>query len=321
MKKIIAIILAVFIVATCLCSCATNTDDGKKEIVTTIYPVYDWVRNIIGEDNENVKVTLLNETGVDLHSYQASAKDMVTISNCDMFIYIGGESESWIEDALKSSKNENRIAISLLDVLGDKAKEEEVKEGMQQHEEEEEEDEDEIEYDEHVWLSLKNAKIFANELKDQISKLDSDNKAKYEQNASKYIEQLNSIDANYAETLSGYKDKCVIVCDRMPFRYLFDDYDIDYYAAFVGCSAETEASFETIKFLADKLKESETKAVLKIEGSSDKIAKTVIDTSKKTDVKILTLNSIQNISKKDLKDGVQYIDIMIDNLYILKQVF
>lgn len=319
-KKIIAILLVVCMLTLALCSCTQNNKTGKYKVVTTIYPVYDWLKNIVGDNNDNVEVTLLNETGVDLHSYQGTASDIVKISNSDLLVYTGGESEGWVEDAVETTKNENRIVISLLDVLGDSAIEEELKEGMQESEHHHH-DEEEHELDEHVWLSLKNASKFVKVLSEKICLIDAENKSLYETNTNAYLEKINALDKQFTDYLKTVENKVLVIGDRMPFIYLFTDYDIDYFAAFSGCSAETEASFETILFLSKKLVENNSKAIFKIEGSTDKVVKTIIETSKLSNVKILTLNSMQNVTLTDVKNKVSYLDMMENNLNVLKQAF
>lgn len=313
MKKI-ALMLATLmtLVALCACNAGKSGNDGIK-IVTTIFPEYDWVRNITGSD-ENI--TLLLDNGVDLHSYQPTAADMLEISNCDLFVYVGGESDGWVDDALKSASNKNMKVVNLMDVLGDDAYEEELKEGMQ-GEEEEEEGEEEAEYDEHVWLSLKNAKVFVRKIADELKALDPKNADTYEKNASDYISKLDDLDSRYEEAASGASMKTLLFGDRFPFRYMTEDYGLDYYAAFIGCSAETEASFETIAFLSEKTDELGLKYVFTIDNSDQKLAKTIIDNTETKDAGILVLNSMQSTDKAAIDGGASYLRIMEDNLDVL----
>ena len=321
MKKYTMIFIVVIITAGALiaCSRAKTADvsggDGIQ-IVTTIFPEYDWVMNILGDNPAGAQVTLLLDKGVDIHSYQPTAEDMLKISSCDMFIYVGGESDEWVEDALKGAVNKDMRVINLLDVLGDYVKEEEVVEGMQAEEEEEEE---KVGKDEHVWLSLRNAVILTEKISDELQKLDAKNAAVYEVNTKNYVEKLNTLDKEYNDAVATASVKTLLFGDRFPFRYLTDDYGLSYYAAFAGCSAETEASFETITFLAGKADELKIPAIMTIEGSDGKIAKTIIENTADKDRKILTMDSMQSITAKDVEEGTNYLSVMESNLEVLKE--
>ena len=259
MKKIIALLLALLMAVGMLAGCAkqndddTNTTTDELRIVTTIFPEYDWVKEILGDKADHADITMLLDNGVDLHSYQPTADDIVKISDCDLFLYVGGESEGWVEDALKNSANKDRKVINLLDVLGDSVKSEEVVEGMQEEEHEHEEGEEhedgevhehEEEADEHVWLSLKNAEVLVGAISNALQELDVENKDIYAANADAYMKKLAALDAEYQTAVDNATCKTVLFGDRFPFRYLVDDYGLSYYAAFAGCSAETEASLE-----------------------------------------------------------------------------
>lgn len=331
MKKYISILLVTIMIILGVSACgqknSANTttevkksDDSKIKVVTTIFPEYDWVKSIVGEDNSNVELTMLLDNGVDLHSYQPTAADIMKNSDGDLFIYVGGESDSWVDGALKEAVNKNMKVINLLDVLGNTVKEEEVKEGMEAEEEEEgEESEEEPEYDEHVWLSLKNAKVLCKAIADNLSEIDPENKDVYIQNEKDYAAKLDALDQEYQTTVDASTQKTLLFGDRFPFRYLVDDYGLDYYAAFVGCSAETEASFETIKFLSEKVDELGLKNVMTIEKSDQKIAKTIIENTKDKDQNILTLDSMQSTTFDDVKNGTTYLSVMEKNLEILKE--
>lgn len=315
MKKLLSGILAGFLLLSgCGQSVSTRTDDALS-IVVTIFPEYDWVKAILKDNPAGATVTILTENGADLHSYQPTAKDMVTIADCDVFVYVGGESDKWVADALKGSTNPDQTAVSLLEVLGEAAKEEEAVEGM----ETEAEESDEIEYDEHVWLSLRNAHVLVEALCTAISAKDPDHQEVYRANTDAYLKELDDLDRQYQETVSEASYDTLIFGDRFPFRYLVDDYGLKYYAAFAGCSAETEASFETILFLAGKLDELKLTHILKIEGSDGKIAATILENTKPGGQDILTLNSMQGITSGDIKNGTSYLKIMKDNLDVLKQ--
>ena len=322
MKKTIAILLAVILSAGCLAACSFGknpADDGKFQIVTTIFPEYDWVKAVLGENPGDAEVTMLLDTGVDLHSYQPTADDILKISTCDLFIYVGGESDAWVSRALSEATNKKMVVINLLEVLGDAAKEEETVEGMQEEEHDEDHDEDEKEYDEHVWLSLRKAEVFVKSIADAVGKIDPDHADAYRANAEAYVAKLQALDARYQETVSAANVKTLLFADRFPFRYLTDDYGLTYYAAFSGCSAECEASFETITFLANKIDELSLPAVLTLEGTDHRIAETVIQNTKSKNLPILSLDSLQSVTAKDVRDGASYLSIMEKNLSVLKE--
>ena len=321
MKRYIVIILAmmaVFCLAACGGTSELNKEDGKIKIVTTIFPEYDWVKTVMGDKAEGADITLLLDNGVDLHSYQPTAEDILKISTCDMFIYVGGESDEWVEDALATAQNKDICVINLMEVLGENVKEEETVEGMQEEKEHDHEDGDK-EYDEHVWLSLKNAGTLVEAIADGLTKVDQSNAQTYKANADSYISELKQLDEEYAETVDKAPVKTVLFGDRFPFRYMADDYGIRYYAAFVGCSAETEASFETISFLAGKADELELPAVITIEGSDKKLAETIVKNTASGNMKILTMDSMQAATSKDAAEGITYISIMKKNLDVLRE--
>ena len=289
----------------------------KLSVVTTIFPEYDWVRQLLGENSGNVELTLLLGNGVDLHSYQPSIQDVAKISTADIFIYVGGESDGWVTDALKNKKNKDMIILNLMEILGDNIKEEEIVEGMEAEEEEEEAEEEEAEYDEHVWLSVKNAKVICKAITDALCQKDSANAAAYRKNLSAYTAQLDDLDAAYSDAIKFSSKNTLIFGDRFPFRYLVDDYNLNYYAAFVGCSAETEASFKTVIFLANKMDELDSNYIFKIESGDGKLAKTIIQNSKKKNAQVLILDSMQSVTSKQAAT-TSYLKIMNANLQTLK---
>lgn len=348
MKKVASIAILFFALAFMLTAC--NTESGKKDsapkkisVVATIYPQYDWLKNVIGEHADAVDLKLLIKNGTDLHSYKPSAQDIATIAKADLVVYVGGESDEWIEKALEVTPKEGRIALNLMKALGDRVKEEEVAEGMQveehhhEHGEEAEEHEhehhehaekhedehhhhEEVENDEHIWLSLKNAWILVNALAQSLSKVDSANSSIYTANAILYNAKLWEMDKEFATATSDASQKTVLFGDRFPFRYLVDDYGIKYYAAFAGCSAESEASFETVTFLAGKMDSLQLPAIFTIDGSNGKIARAILEASKNSkNAQVLTLNSMQSVTDEQIKAGVDYLSIMRDNLEALKK--
>lgn len=396
-KRIFALFFCFLIAAGVLSGCGkavssseagTSTTETEKplKVVTTIFPEYDWVRQILGERAGNAELTMLLDNGVDLHSYQPTADDIIKISDCDLFVYVGGESDGWVEDALKEATNKNMKVINLLDVLKDTVKTEEAVPGMQAEEghnhgvadfadsdvkdrdmsdwngewqsaypyildgtldpvmekkaesgtktAEEYKDSsamtgaeiademlehEEKEYDEHVWLSAKNAGTLCNAIAAALEEIDPANKEIYAANAKSYQEKLSALDAEYQSAVDNAARKTVLFGDRFPFRYLVDDYGLSYYAAFAGCSAESEASFETISFLAHKVDELNLPCVLTIEGAKHKIAETIVQNTVEKNQKILTLDSMQSTTTTDVENGTTYLSVMEDNLDILKQ--
>lgn len=315
MRKIFAIICCTIL----LCGCGNMSQKNDKiNIVCTVFPEYDWVREILGSHQNDFEITYLLSNGSDMHSYQPTMDDMIKISSCDLFIYIGGESDQWTEDAVKQAENKNIKTISLLESLGNSAKKEEIKEGMQDSGEDHDH-EDEAEFDEHIWLSFGNAEKLCTVIAEEICSLDPDNKTDYQNNLSAYCEKLNNLDIQYSETLSSMPNKTLVFGDRFPFRYLVDDYGLDYYAVFSGCSAETEASFETITFIADKTDELNIDTIFTIDGSDDKIANAIISGTESKNQKIACLDSIQSVTSEQIENGVTYISIMKSNLDILKE--
>lgn len=324
-------------------------NSNKISIVCTTFPQYDWVKNILGEEAERFNVTLLLDNGVDMHSYQPAVKDIATAGSSDLFIYVGGESDTWVEDALKEAKNKDLKAINLMETLGNSVKEEEVVEGMQEEREslghsheksskekqeqtqkeshensqeingQKEAADEEPEYDEHIWLSIRNAEIMVKNIEKAIEQLDSENAKVYQTNAENYIKKLDTLDKQYANTIQNAKYKAILFGDRFPFRYMADDYDLKYYAAFAGCSAETMAGFETVTFLAKKADELRLPVILTIENSDGRIAEAVKSNTTKKNQKILAMNSLQSVTKEQIADGITYLQVMQENLSVLSE--
>jgi len=308
-KKFFVLLAALLIVGTFTACGVDKPANDKVKVVATIFPAYDWTREIIG-GNDAFALTLLADKGIDLHSFQPSAQDIMTISDCDVFIYVGGESDEWVDDALKQAVNKNIIVVKLTDVLGDKVKSEEHVEGM----ESEHEHEDDVEDDEHVWLSLTNAQILCDGITDALIKAAPAQADALKANAAAYKSKLVALDEKYRDTLAAAQSKTILFGDRFPFRYLFDDYGLKYFAAFAGCSAETEASFQTVTFLAGKVDELNLPCVLTIEGTNHKIAETIIANTAQKNQRILVLDSMQA-----KVEGATYLSIMEKNLSVLRE--
>ena len=333
MKRIFPLFLALAVAVSLFAGCGKKnaaesgeSESDKLRIVATIFPGYDWVHQIMGDRAAAADLTMLLDNGVDLHSYQPTTDDIIKVFDCDLFIYVGGESDGWAENALKTAANKDIKVVSLLEVLGERVKTEEIVEGMQDadhahaHDHEHEHDHGhEEEADEHVWLSLKNTAVLVGAIADALQELDPGNKDTYAANASAYIEELSTLDGAYQSAVDGAASKTVLFGDRFPFRYLVDDYGLRYYAAFAGCSAETEASFETVSFLAKKVDELGLPCVLTIEGKNHKLAETIVQSTAGKNQKVLTMDSMQSMTSKDAANGATYLSVMEQNLSVLKE--
>ena len=340
-KALFAALLLLLLSLLCT-SCGRNpADDGKLRIVATVFSEYDWVREILGDNPAGAELTLLTEKGVDMHSYQPSTGDLLKIAKCDLFLYVGGESDAWVQKALAGAKNDRRITVNLLGILGSDAREEELVEGMERgdgdsHDADSDGDshgddasrgenrgnhvDGGIAYDEHVWLSLRNAAKFVTRISESLQALDPEHAETYKKNAEAYLAKLSALDAQYKEAVDAAPVKTLLFGDRFPFRYLTGDYGLSYYAAFAGCSAETEASFSTVTFLAGKLDELDLPAVLTIEGSDNRLAETILRAAGQDSSRaVLSLNSLQSVTKSEIDGGVTYIGVMTDNLAVLRR--
>lgn len=324
-NKLLSIFISISLMMSCLallpsCNAKDGRDGGDIKIVCSVFPLYDWVSNIVGGE-ERVSVSLLVSGGGDLHSYEPSAADIIKLADCDMVIYVGGESDAWLTEALDKNPREDRREISLIEyesitklalsdefILGDE----------QEHEHEHEHEHGHGEQtDEHIWLSPNNAKAAVNLICDVLCELDAENAETYEENLEKYLSELDSL----GELLNVPKDTSpLIFADRFPFVYLFHDNNIPYYAAFSGCTAEVDATFDTIIRLASLADELSAEYILVTESPIPSLAETVIETTKAKSAKILSLDSMQSVTLKDMENGVSYISIMKNNLEILASI-
>lgn len=313
MKRSLSLILAALMLLGALSGCGgapVAGDDGKLKVVATIWPVYDWAQNLTS-GSDGVALTLLLDRGVDMHSFQPSADDIIKLSACDVLVYVGGESDEWIHDALKEAVNPNLVAVNLMEVLAGRLQAEELVEGMQSSEEHQGAPEN----DEHIWLSIENARLCCAAIARTLREKDPEHAALYEENEAKYAEALTALDGAYRTAVDGAARRMLLFADRFPFRYLTEDYGLTYYAAFAGCEAETEASFETLAFLAEKTKELALPCVLVIDGSDQKLARAVVQSAGVQDCEILCLDSMQSTRSTD---GKTYLSVMEDNLAVLK---
>lgn len=317
MKKTVCLIISLVLFSVSLVGCERPKPVKNRQlnIITTDFSTYDWTVEILGEKRADYNVSMLYDRGTDMHSFEPTAVDVVNISLCDMFVFEGGQSEEWIEKTLSGAENKDKITVNIIEELKDIVKTEETVEGMQ---EEKHHTDGENEIDEHIWLSVRNAEKAVSVICEKLSVLDQKNSAVFKKNTERYIENLRKIDGEYRSAVENAENKTLVFGDRFPFRYLADDYGLKYYAAFSGCSAESEAGFKTVMFLAEKIDENNLSTVLTIDNSNNKIADTVIENTKQKNQKILSLNSLQSVSKKDIENGLKYTDVFMKNLEVLK---
>ena len=312
MKRVLSLGLALVMLFS-LAACSGAARRARVQIVTTSFPLYDWTRNIVG-DTEGVEITWLMDSGVDPHSFQPTTKDLVFVSDCDVFVYVGGESEAWADDAVSSMKNENAVVVKLLDGLQEAALAEEDVPGAEPEYEEEEEGA----LDEHIWMSLRAASLCVDLICGALCEADSANDDLYRMNADDYKAQLSALDDAYSAAVASSELDTILVADRFPFRYLAEDYHLNYFAAFAGCSAETEASFQTVLGLSQKADELGLPVILVTENSTGDIAEAVSEGSQ-NEPAIRTLDSLQSVTAEIAADGVTYLSIMEQNLEVLKE--
>ncbi len=306
MKKKFLSILLIFALLLTFSGCVTPTSSSELQILCTGFSAYDWVSQILN-GTHHATVSLLGSNSADLHSYQATVADLAAISDCDLLVYIGGTSDTWVEEALKNPRNPNRKTLALLD-LADRL-DHEHSEGTEEHDHEDEE---------HVWLSIKYAIKAVDTIAQTMTEMDPANAEQYLANAQRYIQELQELDDRYQQCVDTAARKTLLFADRFPFRYLTEDYGLIYHAAFEGCSAEVEAGFSTIAFLAKKADELALPAILVIETGDQVIAQTVIDNTQTKNQQILILDSIQGNGKQRINSGMTYLGIMEQNLHVLQ---
>lgn len=335
-RRVGSLLCIVILLVSMLCGCTVSgsdrqtnnsNSDGKLKVVTTIFPQYDFVRQIAGD---NVSLTMLLKPGEETHSYEPTPQDIIAIQNADLFIYVGGENDEWVEDILESPEMKHVKCLRLVDCVSGVLEEEEV-EGMQEergHHHEEEStlhsaDETEEEHnahvhtmDEHVWTSPRNAVDIVAHITDELCSLDSEHAQVYEQNANDYEAQLKELDVEFQEVVKNAQNHTILFGDRFPFRYFAAEYGLDYYAAFSGCASDTEPSAATMAFLINKVKEEKIPVVLKMELSNDNIANAIAETC---DVPVKVFYSSHNISAEQFAAGVTYLDLMKENVETLKE--
>uniref|UniRef100_UPI003F4B3130 metal ABC transporter substrate-binding protein n=1 Tax=Brachyspira catarrhinii TaxID=2528966 RepID=UPI003F4B3130 len=333
-KKILIFLTLLFSIIIVSCNNANKSskennkevDNSKLKVVTTIFPIYDFTRNIA---LDNVNLQMIIKPGIEIHSFNTTPADVIDIQNADVFIYIGGESEAWAEKIVSSMDTNGKKIIRLIDYV--KALDEEIVEGMEHdtdhnYEEEanHEEHENHIEeshthegvYDEHIWTSPKNAQLMVTAICNSLSEIDANNADVYKANADKYNQELTVLDEEIRNTVNSSKRKNIVFGDRFPFRYLAEEYGLEYRAPFTGCSSQVDASPKTIAYLMNYIKDNKIPYLYYIELSNEKIANTLIE---QTGAEKLKLHSGQNVSKEEFNSGVTYLSIMMDNLESLKK--
>ncbi len=309
MRRLLAVILAAMLVIACFAGCASQTAENQRlNIVCTVYPVYDWLKSICGD---SANITLLGANGSDIHSYQPTAADIAAIAKADMTVVIGGLSDDWVTEAAEKNGKKGAEIISLLDLT-------DAVYLMPGGEHEHEGEHPEHEYDEHVWLSVRNAASFCKKLTDRLCEIDSANSESYSSNCEDYVAELDKLDAEYAEVLPLDEKPIILVADRFPFLYLAKDYGLGYHVAYDGCSAETSADFSTVTRLAEDINNYGFNSIFIIDGSTDSLAKSVIAASNNPSCKILTLDSMQSTTANELKIENGFIKIMRQNLELIK---
>ena len=310
-RKLLAVITAAATVFS-LCACSSesgysSSDSGKLKIISTVFPPYDLARQIAGD---NAEISILLPPGSEIHNYEPSAKDMIAIRNCNIFLYIGGENEQWAEKLINSNDTENVTAVKLIDYVPTLSEDEDEHDHDHDHEHEHEH-----ETDEHIWTSPKNAQLMLSAVYDAICKVDPSDKQTYTKNKDAYAKQLSDLDDAYRSAVDNAKNKTIVLADKFPFRYLAHEYGLEFSAAFAACSDESEPGVSTMIKLTKTIKENNIPAVYYLEFSSTKIADTLCD---ETGATKLMLHSCHNVSKQDIENNVSYVDLMKQNLENLK---
>ncbi len=320
------ILISLLLLTLCLslCSCGEREDDGKIKIVCTLFPQYDWLRNIVGE-SDAVDLSLLIKNGTDIHSYQPTAADIMEISNCDMIVYLGGEVDTWVSEALQRAEREDIKKIALTECDGVtlrniSAASNGHDHGGDDHSHGEHDGHGHGALDEHLWLSLKNAARLCETLCDALCELDSYNAGLYRSNAESYISNINELDGKYADAVASVDehDRFMLFCDRFPFVYLIEDYGVEYSAAFEGCTTDVDADFATVLRLINELEEHSLGCVLVTEGSDRALAQTVVSSAKGFEGEILAMDSLQTVGSAQIAEGISYIAVMEENLGVMK---
>lgn len=327
MKKkalLTTVTLCLSVFTGCTQASADYVKNDELSIVTTCFPPYDFARAVKGNSDN---ITMLLSAGAEAHSYEPTPLDILKIQQCDVFIYIGGEGEVWADEILESMDTSDKYILKLsdyaelleeIDIPGANSAHEHHHHHHDEHEEDEHEHEEEheCEFDEHIWTSPENAISMVQAVCDTLCIADSEKSDEYKANTIEYTDKLCKLDSDFKEMFSGTSENLIVMGDRFPFRYLADEYGLEYYSAFSGCSSETEPGVYTMAFLIDKILENNVKNIFCLEFSTRKVAEKLSDA---TGAEILTLHSCNNVSKEDFKNNVTYIDLMYQNLNSLKE--
>ncbi len=316
MKKFLIYVLAAMLAAAGLAACApANTentspsavDGGRLSVVTTIFPPYDFARAVAGGLAD---VTMLIDPGAEVHSFDPTTEDIMKIQNSDVFIYTGGENDAWVDTVLESMDTDGKLIVRMMDAVTPLV--EETVEGMQEEEEEEEESAglEVLEYDEHIWTSPRNAILIVDAIADALGGADSANAEAYKKNAADYTAKIQTVDDRIRQIVDDAPSKLILVADRFPFRYLAEEFGLDYYAAFSGCSAESDVSAATLAYLIDRVKQNNIPYVYHIEFSNKQVATAVCE---QTGADMLLLHSCHNVTKDDFAAGATYVTLMEQN--------
>jgi len=323
-KKWLAALLTVCLLLPCAAGCGKREEDDTVKIVCTVFPLYEWARNIVG-DEEGIELVWLARNGADLHSYQPTTADIVEMISSDLLLYVGGESEIWVEDCLKNREDDDRIMLELSQAEGVTLRQvsaESIVDDTHDHDHGHGQDHDHTHgiADEHIWLSLKNALACGEAITNALCQLDPEDADAYRGNWKEYAQRLDALDRAYAETVAAASEPTLLFADRFPFVYLAEDYGIRYVAAFEGCTTEAEATPETIIHLAKHADEWDLEWIMTTESADGKLARSVIRATEKKDQAVAVLNSMQAVSAKEAERGETYLGIMEQNLDVLRRV-
>ena len=319
--RIIAALMICFLLLPAAVGCGKQAKNERLTVVCTVFPLYDWARQIcLSSDAELI---LLTDGGTDLHSYQPTAEDMIQIATCDLLIMVGGASDAWVEEALAAHPSEQRSVCRLSEVE-DMTLRQISEESLLCEEnctdEHHDHDHGHETADEHLWLSLKNAKISCEEIARQLKKLDETNQETYQRNLEAYHAELDALDKAYAQAVSSQITPSVVFADRFPFVYLMEDYGVRYAAAFRGCTTDTDADFDTVLRLASRVDEWGLTYVLTTEKPTQGLAEQICANTKSKNQKILAMHSLQSVTRRQMEEGMTYLNVMEQNLEILKIV-
>ena len=317
MRRLLSGLLALALAASLTaCGQPPLPEDGKTQVVCTLFPYYDFARQIGGDD---VDVTLVVPAGRETHSFEPTPMDVIRISQADVFIYNGGESEQWVTDILDAAGEDIPCVLSMMDAA--ELHEEELVEGMQSgtsaHDHHDhDEDEEEIEYDEHIWTSPVTAMALCRAITDGLCQADPDHADSFRARLADYLAALETLDGTFRQIVAEGSRDLLVFGDRFPLLYFCREYGLDYRAAFHGCAGDTEPSLTTLKYLIDLVNEQHIPVVYTIELSSRKVAKAIAET---TGAQVRTFHSCQTVSRAEFDAGVTYLQLMEADADVLRE--